>query len=74
MKVLYLLDQWPFPTNSGARVHDKLMLACLTGDWDAAVACYAESSRDAPDLPADRILPHRKLGWANILAATLTAR
>lgn len=43
MNLLYLLDEWPEPANSGAKVHDKIMLRCLRQDWHAEVACWTES-------------------------------
>jgi len=47
VNVLYLLSEWPTPTNAGARVHDKLMLKCLTEQFGADVAYW--SYRAGPD-------------------------
>ena len=38
--ILYLLSEWPWPTDSGARVHDKIMLRCLSENWSTHVACW----------------------------------
>lgn len=67
-----MLDQWPLPSNSGARVHDKLMLKCLTEDWNAVVLCWDDyESEKSIDLPPALVLPHCRLGWRNILPAVL---
>lgn len=72
MNILYLLDQWPFPVISGARAHDKLMLKCLTEDWNATPVCWDDQSIRRPiGLPASHVLRHDKLGWSNILPAVL---
>jgi len=70
MRLLHLLDQWPFPSLSGARVHDKLMLKCLTEDWNAVVACWNDDdAHTAIDVPSTHVLQHRRLGWRNIVPA-----
>jgi polysaccharide biosynthesis protein PslH len=44
--VLYLLEEWPWPLDAGARTHDKLMLRCLCENWTTHVACW--DSRPTP--------------------------
>lgn len=67
-----MLDQWPFPSESGARVHDKLMLRCLTQDWNAVSLCWEESdSKKSVGLRPAHLLQHRRLGWRNIMPAVL---
>lgn len=39
-KILYLLCEWPWPNDSGARVHDKIILRCLADNWETHVACW----------------------------------
>jgi glycosyltransferase involved in cell wall biosynthesis len=67
LTILYLLDQWPIPTTSGAKVHDKIMLRCLTADWQADVACWlgTNEQRIVPDMPSARIFNRNTLSWRN---------
>jgi glycosyltransferase involved in cell wall biosynthesis len=64
-KVLYCLDQWPIPSTSGAKVHDKIMLSCLTQDWQARVVCWFDPSAPSDDSirQVEAFLPYRKLSW-----------
>jgi len=68
MKVLYLLDEWPEPANSGAKVHDKIMLRCLTEDWQADVACWSKTG----ELPIEtsispmRIFSRASQSWRSL--------
>jgi glycosyltransferase involved in cell wall biosynthesis len=67
VRVLYLIDEWPIPATSGAKVHDKIMLSCLTQDWRADVACWSGSDApgNGPSLTSASLLPRTRLSWRN---------
>ena len=71
MRLLYLIDQWPLPTTSGAKVHDKIMLNCLTQDWQAEVAFWRGNNdpENTPHLPSANIFPRNNLSWRNFTRA-----
>jgi glycosyltransferase involved in cell wall biosynthesis len=71
MKILYLLDEWPLPATSGAKVHDKIMMRCLAEDWNASVGYWSdqregESSPCEPDL---QVFPRVRLSWRRMPGA-----
>ena len=64
MKILYLLDEWPIPATSGAKVHDKIMLRCLSDDWQAHIGCWVyRDDVGTTALPAEQLFPRTKLSW-----------
>ena len=69
MNLLYLLDEWPEPANSGAKVHDKIMLRCLTQDWNAQVACWSESPEHEATIheSCSRILFRRRTSISTVV-------
>ena len=73
MKVLYLIDEWPIPTTTGAKVHDKIMMKCLLEDWAAEVSCWFEPERPEsfPALPDTNTLVRKRLSWSSIPLAIL---